>query len=86
MARNLRDQEYITLARALTKQTWEGIRGLLALQAEWNALDYLNNLENGTGDNAGILAAEVGAVVFDTANALEAVLLAGNATNMSRLL
>lgn len=86
MSRTARDQEYINLARAYTKQTWEGILGMLALQAEWNALDYLNTLENGTGENAGITAAEVGAVLFDTANALEAVLLAGSATNMSKLL
>lgn len=86
MARTAREQEYIQLVRAFNKQAWEGIRGLLALQGEWNALNYLDTLEDGTGENAGITAAEVGAVVFDTANALEAVLLAGNATNMSRLL
>lgn len=86
MARTAREQEYITLARAYNKQVWEGIYGLLALQAEWNAGDYGTTLDNGTGENAGILKAEVGSVVFDTAEAFEALLGQGHGTNMSKLL
>ena len=40
----------------------------------------------GAGSNDGVSAAEVGAVVFDTANALVGVLGAGHATNMANLL
>ena len=82
----MRSQDYITLARQHNKAIWDGINNLVALQREWNALDLGNTLPGGEGENAGIERAEVGAVVFDTANALVAVLNAGNATNMARLL
>lgn len=42
-------------------------------------------LEPGAGVNDGLVAADVGAVVFDTANAMVAVLNAGHATNMAKL-
>ena len=82
----MREQDYITIARQKNKAIWDGINDLVALQREWNALDYLNTLDDGVGDNADITAAEVGAVVFDTADALVAVLAAGHATNMAKLL
>ncbi len=81
-----RSQDYITEARAANKRIWDAINELVALQREWNALDYGNTLEDGAGNNDGVSAAEVGAVVFDTANALVAVLGAGHATNMANLL
>lgn len=79
-------QDYITITRALNKQIWDAINDLVALQREWNALDYGNTLDAGEDENAGITALEVGAVVFDTANAFVTVLAAGNATNMAKLL
>lgn len=82
----MREQDYITIAREKNRQVWEGINDLVALQREWQALDYGNTLDAGEGDNTGIEAADVGAVVFDTANALVAVLNAGHATNMAKLL
>jgi hypothetical protein len=81
-----REQDYITAARASNRKIWDGINELIAAQREWGALDYGNTLDAGEGANAGIAAADVGAVVFDTANALVAVLNAGHATNMARLL
>lgn len=83
MARN---QDYITLARNANRQVWDGINALVALQREYNAMDFGNTLPDGAGANAGITKAQVGAVVFDTANAFAAVLAAGHATNMARLL
>lgn len=65
---------------------WNALNNLVALQREWNALDYGNTLEDGEGGNAGYTALEVGAVVFDSANAFVAVLGAGHATNMAKLL
>ena len=82
----MRPQDYITLARQNNKQLWDALNNLIALQREYNALDYGNTLEDGEGDNTGITKAEVGAVVFDTANALAAVLAAGHSTNMAKLL
>lgn len=82
----MRTQDYITLSRQNNKALWDALNNLVALQREWQALDYGNTLPDGDGENAGITPAEVGAVVFDTANALVAVLNAGHATNMAKLL
>lgn len=81
-----RQQDFYTLARNHSKAIWDGINALVALQREWNALDYGNTLEPGAGANDGLTDTEVGAVVFDTANAMVAVLAAGHATNIARLL
>ncbi len=82
----MRAQDYITIARQNNRQLWDALNNLVALQREYNALDYGTTLPDGEGDNTGITPAEVGAVVFDTANALVAVLNAGHATNMAKLL
>lgn len=81
-----RHQDYISTVRAANKAIWDGINTLVALQREWNALDYGNTLPAGEGANEGVSRAEVGSVTFDTANALVAVLAAGHATNMAHLL
>lgn len=81
-----REQDYYTLARQYNQAIWDGINDLMALQREWNAMDFGNTLEPGAGANDGLVAADVGAVVFDTANAMVAVLNAGHATNMAKLL
>jgi hypothetical protein len=81
-----REQNFITHVRIANQKIWEGINDLVAAQREWNALDYGTTLDTGTGANAGITSTEVGAVVFDSANALVAVLNAGHATNMAKLL
>lgn len=81
-----REQDFITEARAANSAIWNGINELVALQREWNALDYGNTLDAGEGANEGITVSEVGAVTFDTANALVAVLNGGHATNMAKLL
>lgn len=83
-----RQSDFVTLARQEARRLWEALNALEALQKEWNALDYGNTLgaEAFAGENAALNAAQVGAVVFDTANAIRAVLSAGHATNMARLL
>lgn len=81
-----RSSDYITEARIANRAIWDGINKLVALQREHNALDYGNTLPDGEGANEGITKAEVGSVVFDTADAFLTVLAAGHATNMARLL
>lgn len=81
-----REQDYISEARIATRQLWDAYHKLRTMQTEYNALDYGSQLDAGEGDNEGITAAEVGAVVFDTANAIKAVLDAGHATNLAKLL
>ena len=81
-----RQSDYISEARAANRQVWEGINTLKSLQREYNALDYGNTLPDGSGENEGISKAEVGAVIFGTANALVSLLDTGHATNMAKLL
>lgn len=77
-----REAEYVAAARAANRAIWDGINQLVALRREWQALDYGTSLD----EVEGIPAAAVGAVVFDTSTALEAVLAQGHATNMAKLL
>lgn len=81
-----RGSDFITEARQATRQLWDALLKLEALQNEYNALDYGTNLPDGVGENEGYTKLEVGAVVFDTANALRGVLNAGHATNVAKLL
>lgn len=86
-----RGNQYITEVRKHTKALWLAWEGLMEAQREWNALDYGNTLPDGgpgpfPDDNTGITRDEVGAVVFDTANAIKTVMDAGNATNVAKLL
>jgi hypothetical protein len=81
-----RGSDFISEARQANKAIWDNINKLISMQREWNALDYANELQDGVGANEGVTAAEVGAVVFDTADAFVTVLGAGHATNMAKLL
>lgn len=81
-----RESDFITESRNHARALWNSINALVALQREYNALDYGSTLDDGIGANLGITSAEVGAVVFDTANALVVVLNAGHATNLAKLL
>ena len=77
-----RPDEYVNAVREANRAIWDGINTLITLQREYNALDYGNTL----GTVAGYTATQVGAVVFDTANAFGTVLASGYATNMAKLL
>ena len=81
-----RNSEYYDKVRQSNRALWNAINDLQELQRQWNALDYSNSLTDGVGTNEGLTKTEVGAVVFDTANAMKAVLDAGHATNMAKLL
>lgn len=81
-----REQDFYTEARAANRAIWDGINTLVALQREWNALDYGNSLDVGEGENEGLTKTQVGAVTFDTANAMVTLLGSGHATNMAKLL
>lgn len=81
-----RSDDFISLVRTSNKKVWDGINELVEFQREWNALNYGSTLPDGTGANAGLTKTEVGAVVFDSANAIVTVLNTGVATNMAKLL
>jgi hypothetical protein len=83
-----RAQDYYTLVRQYNKQVHDGIQGLKVLQSEWNANGYGSSLPAGSGANSGISRSQLGAVVFDTTDALKAVLDANGAAhtgNMAKL-
>lgn len=81
-----RESDYITEVRQANRQLWDAINTLKGLQREWSALDYATTLNEFVGENENLSAPEVGAVVFDTADAFIVVLNAGHATNMAKLL
>lgn len=81
-----RQQEYYRQVRQHARRVWEAVNDLVALQREWNALDYSNVLEAGSGENTGLTKTEIGAVVFDTTNATVALLATGHATNIAKVL
>ena len=81
-------QAYINAARNAATELWRAQTTLQQLQDEWNALDYGNTIVEAdfTGDNAGLVASQIGAVVFDTSNAIQTqVFAAGHATNVARI-
>jgi hypothetical protein len=77
-----RKTDYVSDVQRHTRSIWDALNALQALQVEWNALDYGVTL----GLQNGVEALAVGAVVFDTVNALRLVLNGGHATNMAKLL
>lgn len=82
-----RQEDFISEARQHATQLWDSWQALLSLQAEWNGQDYGNTLADGSGDNEGVTAAQVGSVVFDTANAIKtSVMDIGHATNVTNIL
>ena len=82
-----RQSDYITIVRQKTRDLWSAWLDLKAMQEEWNALDYGTTLADFVGENEGLTAQQVGAVVFDTANAIDTLVMdIGHATNMAKLL
>jgi hypothetical protein len=84
-----RQNDYIDAVRNANRDIWEGINTLISLQREWNALDYAGTPGLATpseGANKDVTKTVIGAVVFDTANAMVALLGEGHATNMAKAL
>lgn len=84
-----RSEDFYSIARQAAKQIWDANHVLQNLQDEWNALDYGNTLPDGdtSGSNAGMTRGEIGAVVFATGDAVNAVVTgSGHATNIANVL
>ena len=84
-AQELEDLRQYQLVREYARQLLSGLHGLEAMQTRWNALDSGNAMIAGEGSFNGLVAADVGAVVFDTANAVRGLLNAGHGTNLSKV-
>lgn len=81
-----RNQDYISIVRREAAALWDAVNTLEGLQKEWNALDYSTTLEAGEGENIKQGRADIGAVVFDTTNAIRALFDSGHSTNLAKLL
>lgn len=81
-----RPSEFYTSARLANKKVWDGLNELKSLQKEWDGGDYGSNLPAGSGANDGLVRADLGAVIFDTTNAMDTLLNTGHKTNMAKLL
>lgn len=93
MATDTRKKDFKTKAREAARRLWGAYQELKGLQDEWNAQDYGNTLgtdvanPDGSGsEHVGLAPAAFGAVVFDTANAIDAVMDSGHATNITNIL
>lgn len=80
--------DFVSEARDATTKILEGYEKLISMQGEWNALDYGNAIVPNDlvgSEHEGLTAANVGAAVFDSANAITTLLGAGHATNLNRI-
>ena len=84
----MRPADYVTEVRIATRKLWSALNELKALQREWTALDYMNTLSEDAfqGENAGLDAAAIAAIVFTTTDAVLALLAEGHDTNLARAL
>ena len=82
-----RQQDYYTLVRDANREAWNAMLKLVSLQREWQAQNYTETLAPGAGENTGLVAADLSAVIFDAANAVAETLATGNySTAMTKLL
>jgi hypothetical protein len=90
MATENRQSGYITEAREHARRIYSSISALKTMQSEFNYGGYgpqgANPLPDGQGDNEGVTAAQVGAVIFDTTDALKGLLDGGHGANIAALL
>lgn len=54
-----RTEDHISEVRAAVTQILDALDQLRALRREWDSLDYVNTLPDGSGTNAGITRAEI---------------------------
>ena len=82
-----RQQDYYSQVREANRQAWLAMLTLVSLQREWDAQNYAETLAPGEGQNSGLVASDLSAVIFDTANAVAEVLATnGYSTAMTKLL
>lgn len=79
-------QQFYAAARAAATAIWDAYHECLSLQTQWNSLNYGATLEPGDGVHLGLTGTHVGSVVFDTTNAIKALIDAGHGTNLATLL
>ena len=82
-----RKSDYVAEARRETTQLIDALDRLRAKQYEWTALDYGTTMtdEDLIGVADGLVPSDIGAVIFDTVNAIDALLQEGHATNLYKL-
>lgn len=82
-----RQQIYYALVREANRAAWQAMLTLVSLQREWEAQNYAATLAPGEGENSGLVASDLSAVIFEAANAVAEVLATnGYSTAMTKLL
>jgi maltoporin len=82
-----RQQDFYTEVRQANKEAWNAMIKLVGYQREWAAQNYTDTLGPGIGENSGLVAGDLSAVIFDAANAVANVLATnGYSTAMTKLL
>lgn len=82
-----RQQDYYTQVRQANREAWNAMIKLVGYQREWQAQNYTETLGPGTGENSGLVASDLSAVIFEAADAVAAVLATnGYSTAMTKLL
>lgn len=81
-----KQEDYISRVRVEANKILSAVDNLKSiLQDEWNAGAYGDTLPDGSVNNAGITRAETGAVVFDTADAIDTLLRASGNAHLGNL-
>ena len=82
-----RQQDYYTQVRQANRAAWEAMVLLVGYQREWAAQNSTETLGPGIGENSGLVASDLSAVIFDAANAVADLLATnGYSTAMTKLL
>jgi hypothetical protein len=82
-----RQQDFYSEVRQANKEAWNAMIKLVGYQREWAAQNYTETLGPGIGENSGLVAGDLSAVIFDAANAVADVLATnGYSTAMTKLL
>lgn len=80
------NENYYNQARAAANNFWRAYHQLKDMQTQWNALDYGHTLNPGQNGNDGLVAADLGAAIFATTDAVTALFVQGHATNIAKIL
>lgn len=81
-----RGQDFISAVRTQARAIVDAVDELNALEREWTWGGYSETLPDGVNQNEGITRAEIADIIGTTRGALNALLDAGNGTNLTKVL
>lgn len=69
-----------------TREIWDAVNALLALQREWTYQDYTNTISGSITLTDSPDVSDIIAVLFTTTDAINGLLIAGHGTNITKIL